>query len=32
VEELDMRAIVMLLVKFLEQPVYSRDFPPCRHC
>jgi branched-chain amino acid transport system substrate-binding protein len=18
--------------KFLEQPVYSRDFPPCRHC
>jgi branched-chain amino acid transport system substrate-binding protein len=18
--------------KFLEQPVYSREFPPCRHC
>ena len=18
--------------EFLKQPVYSRDFPPCRHC
>ncbi|MCI3952603.1 MAG: Extracellular ligand-binding receptor, partial [Burkholderiales bacterium] len=18
--------------KFLKQPVYSRDFPPCKHC
>ncbi len=18
--------------KFLQQPVYSRDFPPCRYC